>query len=244
MAGPLPGWRAGWPGPGRARRPGPVPLPRAVAAPGRGTGAAHAGPVRRAGAPPGHRGRGAGRMARPVLLLRLRDHPRHRPGDGDPRGRGRQTLRGGVRAGAPREAAKPNEIYLNAQAEHLLDWFHLTMRITVMANMAKSLPPPLPGPDSRRAADRPRQRDRHPAAATEVVLLARQRLPRLHTVGDLIFDLDTPEAAPIEQVRLLKAVREFDAYLRANAGRIRTTGSATALAKPSPPRSPSPRSTR
>ena len=32
--------------------------------------------------------------------------------------------------------------YLNAQAEHLLDWFHLTMRVTVMANMAKSLPPP------------------------------------------------------------------------------------------------------
>ena len=32
--------------------------------------------------------------------------------------------------------------YLNAQAEHLLDWFHLTMRITVMAGMAKSLRPP------------------------------------------------------------------------------------------------------
>ena len=32
--------------------------------------------------------------------------------------------------------------YLNAQAEHLLDWFHPTMRITVMTNMAKSLPPP------------------------------------------------------------------------------------------------------
>jgi len=30
-------------------------------------------------------------------------------------------------------------LYLNAQAEHLLDWFHLTMRITVMAGMAKSL---------------------------------------------------------------------------------------------------------
>jgi hypothetical protein len=37
-------------------------------------------------------------------------------------------------------------LYLNAQAEHLLDWFHLTMRITVMANMAKSLRPPPPDP--------------------------------------------------------------------------------------------------
>ena len=62
-----------------------VPASRAVAAPGRGAGAAHAGPVRRACAPPGHRGRGAGRMAGPVLLLGLRDHPRHRPGDGHAR---------------------------------------------------------------------------------------------------------------------------------------------------------------
>ena len=38
--------------------------------------------------------------------------------------------------------------YLNAQAEHVLDWFHLTMRITVMANMAKSLQPPPPDPAS------------------------------------------------------------------------------------------------
>ena len=46
------------------------------------------------------------------------------------------------RRGHPRHAC-----YLNAQAEHLLDWFHLTMRITVMAGMAKSLPPPPPDPE-------------------------------------------------------------------------------------------------
>jgi hypothetical protein len=31
------------------------------------------------------------------------------------------------------------QLYLNPQAEHVLDWFHVTMRITVMRNMAKSL---------------------------------------------------------------------------------------------------------
>ena len=31
--------------------------------------------------------------------------------------------------------------YLNPRAEHLLDWFHITMRITVMTDMAKSLQP-------------------------------------------------------------------------------------------------------
>src|SRR5450759_685420 len=30
-------------------------------------------------------------------------------------------------------------LYLNPDSEHLLDWFHLTMRLTVMTNMAKSL---------------------------------------------------------------------------------------------------------
>jgi len=57
---------------------------------------------------------------------------------------------------------------LNPQAEHLLDWFHITMQITVMtnmtnmtnmANMAKTLrsPPPdperLPAPPPDLAAD-------------------------------------------------------------------------------------------
>jgi hypothetical protein len=38
-------------------------------------------------------------------------------------------------------------LYLNAQAEHLLDWFHLTMRIIIMAAMAKSLRPSPPDPE-------------------------------------------------------------------------------------------------
>ena len=30
-------------------------------------------------------------------------------------------------------------LYLNPQAEHLIDWFHVTMRLTVMGQMAKGL---------------------------------------------------------------------------------------------------------
>jgi len=37
--------------------------------------------------------------------------------------------------------------FLNPDSEHLLDWFHVTMRLTVMTNMAKSLRPPPPDPD-------------------------------------------------------------------------------------------------
>ena len=30
-------------------------------------------------------------------------------------------------------------LYLNPQAEHLLDWFHITMRLTVLNQIAKSV---------------------------------------------------------------------------------------------------------
>ena len=30
--------------------------------------------------------------------------------------------------------------YLNPDTEHLIDWFHVTMRLTVLAQVAKSLP--------------------------------------------------------------------------------------------------------
>ena len=65
----------------------------------------------------------------------------------------------------------------------------------------------------------------------------------LQNIDDLIFDPDITEPCP-EQAWLLKAVREFDSYIRANAGGSPTTGNATARVRPSPPRSPSPRSTR
>ena len=114
--------------------------------------------------------------------------------------------------------------YLNAQAEHLLDWFHLTMRITVMANMAKSLPPPPPSPESP---------DEPPTDLANEIGTQLQRLKwfcwhgnvfrALQTTDDLIFDLDITEPCP-EQARLLKAIREFDSYIRANAERIPNYG--------------------
>jgi hypothetical protein len=31
------------------------------------------------------------------------------------------------------------QMYLNPQAEHLLDWFHISMRLTVMSQLAKTV---------------------------------------------------------------------------------------------------------
>ena len=121
-------------------------------------------------------------------------------------------------------------LYLNAQAEHLLDWFHITMRITVMTNMAKSLRPPPP----------PRDPDLELSAETAAKLITevREDLPRLKwflwhgnvfraltTVDGLIGDLEILQPDDErEPGKLLAAVREFDAYLRANAGRIPNYG--------------------
>ena len=121
-------------------------------------------------------------------------------------------------------------LYLNAQAEHLLDWFHITMRITVMANMAKSLrpPPPAADPDLELPAD----------SAARLITEVREDLGRLEwflwhgnvfraltTLDGLIGDLEIlqpdDERAP---GKLLAAVHEFDSYIRANAERIPNYG--------------------
>ena len=115
-------------------------------------------------------------------------------------------------------------LYLNAQAEHLLDWFHLTMRITIMGRPWRN---PCDHrhrtPSSRTRPRRPGQRSRRAVAASEVVLLARQRLPR---PTDPRRPAVRPRRRnpPVEQAKLLKAVHEFDSYPRANAGRIPNYG--------------------
>ena len=102
------------------------------------------------------------------------------------------------------------QLYLNPNAEHLLDWFHLTMRITVMRQMAKGLG----------------------AAGTELRETALKELERikwflwhgnvfraLETMDDLAMDLD-PEEPTAKEVTLLKKLEEFETYIRNNAGFI------------------------
>jgi hypothetical protein len=116
--------------------------------------------------------------------------------------------------------------YLNAQAEHLLDWFHITMRLTVMTNMAKSLQPPPADPELELTAE----------AAAKLVVDVRADLKRLkwflwhgnvfralQTVDNITADLETLHPAD-QPCKLLTAVREFDTYLRTNAERIPNYG--------------------
>jgi hypothetical protein len=116
--------------------------------------------------------------------------------------------------------------YLNPQAEHLLDWFHITMRITVMTNMAKSLQPPPPDPDLELSAE----------MATKLIGGVSEDLGRLKwflwhgnvfnalkTVEGIAIDLETLHSDG-QPSKLLTAVNEFDSYLHANTGRIPNYG--------------------
>ncbi len=115
-------------------------------------------------------------------------------------------------------------LYLNPHSEHLLDWFHVTMRITVMTNMAKSLRSPPPDPDLP------------PAPPVEVAAEVGKQLTRLkwflwhgnvfralQIIADLDLDLDVEEPSD-SQLKLGKAVLEFDSYIRANTDRIPNYG--------------------
>jgi hypothetical protein len=91
-------------------------------------------------------------------------------------------------------------LYLNPQAEQYLDWFHITMRITVMRQLAKGL----------------RSRD-NPTVAKEVLEdLVRLKwflwhgnvFRALQIVADLELDLDSDDAG-VEQRKLLKGFSDI-----------------------------------
>lgn len=116
--------------------------------------------------------------------------------------------------------------YLNPDSEHLLDWFHVTMRITVMTNMAKSLRPPPPDPDLELPAETATKliaRIGPDLARTKWFLWHGNVFRALTTLDDITADLQTlyPGEDP---PKLLKAVHEFDTYLRANADAIPNYG--------------------
>ena len=127
--------------------------------------------------------------------------------------------------------------YLNPQAEHLLDWFHITMRITVHGPAWPRACPRPAGPGVPRRGAPIRRRDRRQLQRLKWFCWHGNVFRALQTVEDLTVDLDV-EQPGVAQAKLLKAVREFDGYIDANAGRDpQLRGAPTAPARPSPPRS-------
>src|ERR1035438_8598755 len=105
------------------------------------------------------------------------------------------------------------QMYLSPESEHWLDWFHITMRLTVMGQMIKGLAAELE-PES--------------AGTTLVVASLAEHLKSLkwnlwhgnvyrafQRVEDLEDDLEAIEENPANKRKLLKAVQEFGSYIDA-----------------------------
>ena len=113
------------------------------------------------------------------------------------------------------------QLYLNPQAEHLLDWFHITMRLTVMNQMAKD-------PDIK-----PKFSEKLLKKIESIkwylwhgnVFEAQQEIELLEDLsyGDYE-EIDEDLEQEISPLKLLKKVEEFQSYIEKNANLIPNYG--------------------
>ena len=116
------------------------------------------------------------------------------------------------------------QTYLSPESEHLLDWFHVTMRLTVMGQMVKGMTTELK-PD-----------DKCPETAAVLADLEKHLksvkwnlwhgnvLHALQRIDDLDDDLEMLEENPANKKKLQKAVKEFRSYIEANQAFIPNYG--------------------
>ncbi|MBF6613037.1 MAG: ISKra4 family transposase [Chloroflexi bacterium] len=139
-------------------------------------------------------------------------------------------------------------MYLNPQSEHILDWFHAAMRLTVLGQLAKGLPKPTPKPTPMPQMGKPQklsgpvgvrtqpldieeeedeeqeEEEKYPTPDEIIHQLERVKwylwhgnvFCALQTLQYLEFDLDVLGEKSREGKKLVKAVWEFDGYIRAN----------------------------
>jgi len=100
-----------------------------------------------------------------------------------------------------REDVRDLPLYLNPQAEHLIDWFHITMRLTVMCQMTRAF--------AHATIPNWRPRSLEELERLKWFLWHGNVFRALQTVDDLQIDLDNTEQPSIEQHKLLKIVTEF-----------------------------------
>jgi len=118
--------------------------------------------------------------------------------------------------------------YLNPEAEYWLDWFHITMRITVMKQMAKGLAnehkTPAEATDSA-PAEAPAPKSIEKELQSLKWNLWHGNVERaLERIEDLQWDLEFTLGKSENQNKLLKQLREFDTYIRNNQDYIPNYG--------------------
>lgn len=108
------------------------------------------------------------------------------------------------------EKIRELQFALNPNAEYLLDWFHITMRLTVMNQMAKGLSKK----DTELDTDIPKELER-----IKWYLWHGNVFKALQLLKDLVDDLEIvifDGNSRLEVKKLLKMVREFESYISNN----------------------------
>jgi len=108
------------------------------------------------------------------------------------------------------------QLYLNPHAEHLLDWFHVTMRLTVLQQTAKGLPDQTRDEEADYPLRDPVVRD---LERLKWYLWHGNVYKALQVTPSMEMDLDAAVATSGHATarKLLKAVEEFHTYIENNA---------------------------
>ena len=115
------------------------------------------------------------------------------------------------------------QTHLSPESEHLLDWFHVTMRLTVMGQLVKGITAELsPGNNCPETATILADLEKH-VASVKWNLWHGNVLHALQRIDDLDDDLEMLEEEPAKK-KLLKAVKELRSYIEANQAFIPNYG--------------------
>ena len=106
------------------------------------------------------------------------------------------------------------QMYLNPEAEHYLDWFHVTMRLTVMGQYAKGLPEQFGVDEEEEPVLRADVEKR--MESLKWYLWHGNVFQAMDEIEDLQVMLDGGQALPESGGKLLKALNEFHTYIQAN----------------------------
>jgi hypothetical protein len=115
------------------------------------------------------------------------------------------------------------QLYLNPHAEHLLDWFHLAMRLTVLQQTAKGLPDQTRDEEEAYPLRDPVVRD---LERLKWYLWHGNVYKALQVIQSIEMDLDAAVATSGHATarKLLKAVEEFHSYIENNKSFIPNYG--------------------
>ena len=114
------------------------------------------------------------------------------------------------------ESVRDLQLYLCPESEHILDWFHVTMRLTVMQQLAKGVPKPANTPEQKTVAA---QLER-----IKWYLWHGNVFRALQEIEALEWELDEIEQGTEPLKKLAKAVREFGRYIESNEAFIPNYG--------------------